>query len=363
MAELKSLINRMLEDGSFDTITRNPLAQFGSEARRYVGATFLPERAVPSNMFREANIRYRPVLAKDGTAYSPAQIVGRSATVGEMLVELSYSDIAQQLKGEEYDRLQEMVRMGGEAEAEAEVRLFLDNMIRGLVELDELRIWQALINAQVTGVGQNGRNWTVDYPNPANHRANAGGAWSNDAYDPFDDIVAMVDLLDSKGYRVSRIITSSRVVNLMASNPKVQQRSGVLQISESGTLAMSGAFGIRSAANNSMTNSGLPIIETYDLSTEAEDGTITKFIPDDVMVFVSQTGRNATVTLETGTQVVPDTLGYLAVGRAAGQAQPGRVSFVEPFFDKPPRLEAQAWQATMPVITEPEAIAVIKSIA
>ena len=46
MADLKTLINRMEQDGRFDIITRNPLAQFGEGSRVYVGASILPESGV-----------------------------------------------------------------------------------------------------------------------------------------------------------------------------------------------------------------------------------------------------------------------------------------------------------------------------
>lgn len=364
MAELKSLINRMMEDGTFATITRNPLAQFGSGARVYLGASVLPYREVPENAYRESNIRYRTVIANDGTRYSPAQKKGGSSSVGEMLVELGYSDIASEFTGRDYDLLQGMLRNAGEEEARLRISQWLDvAVVRALQELDEKKRWDAIVTGTVTRSGQNGYTEEITYPNPAGHRAAAGGAWTSDEYDPFDDILAMTNLLDSKGYRVTRIITSSAVVNKLAGNSKVQQRSGSLQVSASGTIEVLSGFGTRNAVANSMSASGLPVIETYDLTYEAEDGVRTKFLPADSMVFLSETGQEETITFEQGTKVVPDILGYVAQGRAAGQATPGPVMHVEQFNDKPPRIEAQAWQASLPVITEPEALAVITGIA
>jgi hypothetical protein len=56
-------------------------------------------------------------------------------------------------------------------------------------------------------------------------------------------------------------------------------------------------------------------------------------------------------------------LGYTAIGRGAGQASNGRVIRAEAFDNKPPRIEAEGWQTALPVITEPEALAVISSIS
>jgi len=364
MAELKTLINRMMEDGTFATITNNPLAQFGSGARVYLGASILPYRAVPENAYRETNIRYRTVIANDGTRYSPAQKKGGSANVGEMLVELGYSDIASEFTGRDYDLLQGMLRNSGEEEARQRISQWIDvAVVRALHEADEKKRWDAIVNASVTRSGQNGYSETIAYPNPASHRAAAGGTWTSDSYDPFDDILAMTNLLDSKGYRVTRIITSSAVVNKLAGNAKVQQRSGSLQVSASGTIEVLSGFGTRNAVANSMSASGLPVIESYDLTYENEAGTRTKFLPADSMVFLSETGQEETYTFEQGTKVVGDILGYTALGRPAGAPQSGRVLHVQQFNDKPPRIEAQAWQASLPVITEPEALAVITGIA
>jgi hypothetical protein len=41
---------------------------------------------------------------------------------------------------------------------------------------------------------------------------------------------------------------------------------------------------------------------------------------------------------------------------------PQRRTKVTSFDDKPPRVEGQAWSTTFPVVTDPEAIFVIKAI-
>jgi hypothetical protein len=62
--------------------------------------------------------------------------------------------------------------------------------------------------------------------------------------------------------------------------------------------------------------------------------------------------------------VVGDTLGYTAIGRAAGQSNSGRVIKVRPVPDKkPPRVEGEGWQASFPVLADPEAVTVITGIA
>jgi hypothetical protein len=81
------------------------------------------------------------------------------------------------------------------------------------------------------------------------------------------------------------------------------------------------------------------------------------------MLFVSFTGQDRNIDLGDNDRVAAETLGYTAVGRGVGQAGPGRVVIANAFDDKPPRIHAEGWQTSLPVITEPEAIAVITDIS
>lgn len=104
MADLKTLVDRMREDGQFVTVARNPGAQFGSPARRYIGAELLPEKEVEQNAYRETDVRYQTVIANDGSRYSPSQKKD-GKIVGSFLVELGHADIARDISGKDYDAL------------------------------------------------------------------------------------------------------------------------------------------------------------------------------------------------------------------------------------------------------------------
>jgi hypothetical protein len=83
------------------------------------------------------------------------------------------------------------------------------------------------------------------------------------------------------------------------------------------------------------------------------------------MVFIGRTGDSATVAVPGSDDLeeLDNVLGYMAVGTAAGQDNPGRVIESEAFSRKPPRVENEGWQTGLPVVTQPEAIAVITGIA
>jgi hypothetical protein len=365
MADLITLLSQMNSNGAFATIGGNAIAQFGTPVRRYVGAEILPERKTNENAYREALIRYRTVVANDSPRFSPAQKKGGVDMLGEMLVETGTQDIAVEMTGRDYDALVQASLRGNTVDVQNSILQWVDLRVnRALIEKSEIQRFQALVNSSVVRVGQNGYSETIDYPSPTGHRVTAAGAWSNDTIDPFDDLIAMHELLASKGYRTSRIITSTSVVSLLSKNAKVSSRTGTLQVNSAGSLVSSGGFATVNSINQMLQSNGLPIIETYDATYRNENGTMGTFLPAGTMLFVAEAGQDpATFTFESETRVVSNPLGYLAVGRGAGQTEPGRVINVAAFVNKPPRIEAEGYQESLPVITEPEAIAVISGIA
>jgi hypothetical protein len=360
--DIAALVYQLMTDGTVRTLAVNPAAQFGIQPRAYVGASLLPERTVEDNAYREEAIRYRTVIANDGTRYSPAQKKGANI-VGSFLVELGNSDIATEFTARDYDALLRMLGRSLSMDAAAQLTQWLERTVNmALIEKNELQRWQAIVDASVVRSGDNGYTETVTYSNPANHRANAGGTWSSDAYDPFTDILAMADLLESKGYTVGRIITGRTVLSILAGNDKVKARTGVATLSASGQIQATAGRASRDAINMALERDGLPPIETYDLQYRTQTGT-GYFLSRAAFVMVATTGRDETIDYgDSEDLTVNDTLGYTGVGRAAGQATPGRVVRMEAKQDKPPRIEAEGWQTSLPVITEPEAIAVLKSI-
>lgn len=359
--DLATLINTMRADGTVETIARNRRAQFGRTGRRYLGATLLPERTVPQNAFREESIRYRTVIANDGTRYSPTQLKAGDL-VGSFLVELGNSDIARQFDSEMYDALLLYLQSNQTLEGVASLTNWLDTAVNlALVEHDEKQRWQAIVDASVVRVGDNEYAETVTYSNPANHRAAQSAAWSTDTTDIFENIFTMADLLASKGYTVNRMITSRTVLAIMAGNNTVKTRTGIAVVNTSGQITSAAGRATASAINGILQADGLPPIELYDLQYRTQASTA-YFLKRDVFVLVATTGQDQTIDFGDTEELFPDTLGYLAIGRAAGQSTPGRVIRAEAKEDKPPRIEAEGWQTSLPVITNPEAIAVITGI-
>jgi len=360
--DLTTLLNNLRTDGSIATVARNPAAQFGLPSRRYIGAELLPERNVEENAYREEQVRYRTIVANDGSRYSPVQKKG-GELLGSFDVILGDSDIGREFSGREYDTFLKILGTKPSMEAALQILQWQDiAIVRGLVELCEAQRWQAIVDAQIVRQGANGFRETVSYSNPSGHRANAGGTWSNNNYDPFADIFAMKNLLASKGYTVARIITRQPVVSILSSNAIVKQRCGLTTFTNAGSLQTAAGAASLLAINTALQRDDLPPIETYNLQYRTSTGS-SFFLPGNTMVFVCTTGRDETLDLGDSVRVVTDTLGYQAIGRGVGESAPGRVVKLFPHDNKPPRIEGEGWQTSAPVITEPEALAVIKNIS
>jgi len=360
--DLGTFLERLIEQGRIEAVMTNEFAQFGIQPRQYMGAMLLPEEMKESNTYRETEVYYRTVVANAGSRYSPAQIKDGGVIGGEMLVELGNSDISTRLRGDRYDDLVEYLNEDADMAAD-EIMSWVNQLVNmALVEFNEIKRWEALESAQVT-IEINGVQQTVQYPDPTGHRVAAGLDWTVDGNDPMEDILAMQSTLRDKGYVLENIITSHDVMSTLRQNEQIARRAGavvgqadnVVQVQNIDNSDVQGVFD----QNN------LPTPQTYDLNYYTEQGNAQRFMSDDVMVFTCRTGNETEVRLSsdpTTRRILRETLGYTGVGKPAGQPEPGRTIDLQHKTNKPPRIEADGWQTSLPVLTNPEAVGVINSI-
>jgi hypothetical protein len=367
--EVAQLVIDLRERGAFDLIANNPLSQFGTPARPYLGAELLPEKPVKENHGVIRGMRWRPLMARASTRYQPVQ-KSRSMVLGAYNWMLGESDHGDDFTSEDYDAFLELVSeanfAGDKPSMQAMALLinwFENSINRPLLERNEWDRWQAIVNATVTQHGNDNFVNTITYPNPSGTRVSAGGTWSNNSYDIFTDLTAAKNFMRAKGYTLKRIITGFDVVSIMQNNTLMKQRGGIISLISGSIIGQPGSLSDMQLATV-LTQAGLPMVEQYDLQyyTEATTG---YFLPRGTMVMVAATGRNKEIDradLEPIT--VFDTLGYTGIGRSAGQNVPGKVLKPRVIDDeKPPRIEGRAWQTSAPVIEDPEAFFVISGIA
>lgn len=362
MADIGQLIDDLRERGEFRNLARNTRMQFGTSTKPLIGASILPNREVPENAYTEEEVRFRTVIANHSTRYSPVQRKGNDLVMG-LKVELGNMDIGRELTGRTYDTICRLMDRAMTPEATAQAIKWVDTAInRALTELEEKERWDAIVNASVIRRGDNNYVETVSFPDPSGHRVTAASQWSDPTVDPFVDIFAMADFLRSKGYRVRRIIAGGTAISILQNNPIANARIARFQVIQAGSTYLEGRTTL-AQINAYLSEEELPAIERYTTTYRDQSSGGTPFIPQDSMIFIAETDRTEEIDLGDGESMeVQSTLGYYGIGRAVGQTNPGRVIQVFSYTNKPPRLEAEGFQTSFPVIQDPEAIGVIKGI-
>lgn len=384
MSLIATAIQQLTEQGVPDLVARNPLSQFGDRQRRYLGAEIMPERNVERNAYREEQIRWRTVIAADGTRYSPAQKRGADL-FSTFLVELGESDILAEMTAQDYEALLRLLQNAGERisglsmDAVIQLTNWLDLRVnRALIESCEKQRWECLVDGRVTRVGDNNYSEVIQYANVPGHRISLTTKWTDPNADPFDDIQATAQVLISKGYTPGRIFTSSRTVGVMSRNPQVKARGGTAVVASGGSttgLKMVRSNVTKTTIDAMLQDDGLPVIETYDLQYRTQFGT-KRFLPENCMVMVAGTERNIDASWFTTGGYSPDQanlfledqrrfgsiIGYHAIGLPAGHQTPGRYMLMKSRDEKPPSVMAQGWQSHLPVPLDVEAVIILRDL-
>lgn len=369
--DLKSLVEHLIEKGEIDGLIRNPFKQFGSERRKrkYLGAELLPEMMKEKNSYSEDDIAFYAVIADDSTRYSPPVKKQRSKTTS-MDVELGELDLAAEITGSQIDSLIRLLEKtdGSAASAEAMAMRLIDTvLVQGLLDKKELQRWQAIVDSQVKITGANKKMKNITYMNPAGHRFAAGGLWSDDTYDPLEDIEKALNLLDEKFGGTKRIINRRGVSSKLKKNANIRENLGNLIVDRTAGTLQSKRGNVTPERLNLYLDAeyNAPAIEHYDLKYRTETGE-GYFIPDDVMIFIAETPREQSIVDEMGTGeelLLFDVLGYYGVGTPQAQSSPGDKLVVEGQSEKKPAyISGQSYGTGLPVILEPEAIVVITGI-
>lgn len=383
------LHERLRDLNYFERIALDPMAQFGSEQQPLLGARYLPEVLVPENAYEETQIRYRTQPALDGTRYSPAQMQRGGSLVGTLKVELGNTDTSDEMTGQDHDGLIKLLMQTRDMEAIAQVVRWVDTcLVRPHVIKNELQRWEAIVNSAVTRSGSNGYTETVPFYAPAGHRPEVLGGtvgspqgWYLDTYDPFDDIFAAKELLSGKGYMVTDLICTQKLMGVIRSNATVATRTSMVAVNGAGQIQGTTGFVSNATINQALADNDLPPITVYNAGYETATG-FKRYLDlsetHDYLVMLGRTTRQWDLITDWSTRVegvpgefdrsaleaqsltISSTLGYYGIGRNVGAGGSGRTVHTEVQLKKPRGYFGESYQCGHPIITEPEAIVVIR---
>ena len=368
MAELSSVIRDFRESGDLDAVANLPRLRFlDDRARPLLGATVLPEVTKDNNRYIEEDFALVDMIADDTDRYSPVRFKASGAQLASFEVALGDSSIGRQMGAAEYDRLVSLLGSNASFEQLADVVIgFAASIARGLTYKAEKQRWDAIIAGSVVRRVGNTTE-TIVYPTATGQRTAIAGAWTSDAYDPFDDIMAVQEFAATMGYDgIARIITSRKVLHILVGNEKMAYRSGAYSEGPGGVAFRSSAD--QGKLGNYLSSNGLPQIETYDSRYSDTTGRF-RFMDENSVVYIFDTGRANEEAMELSgadqSAFMPEsagTVGYVGVGKVGGYNTPGRVVNVLHPDDHPKRVLGEGLMTHLPVFTEPNGYAVHTSI-
>lgn len=373
METINALLKQLQDANAFSISANDPTLQFTVGRTPLLFSSVLPERNVTSNVFRDDSIRFRTMIANDSTRYSPPQ-KKNGMLMGSVSVELGDSDTASDMSMQMYEAFINMLDRGITQEALATVlRFFQSTVSEPMAILRERHRVDAIANGFVVRRGANRFTETVTFLSPAGHRVTVPtgttgtpAGWYSPAYSILNDLKAAKRFLESKGYRISRVITTSDIMNdCFYINNEIKQWGLItLQAPNGGTAVSLQTRTEQVSISNALTSIGFPVPEVYDAgyytqaletsTNPAERQGYIKFL-ENRFIILCETGRDDSIDLGADQPlIVFNTLGYTGIGKATGQLTPGVATKVENFTGKDARIEAMAWQTSFPVINEPE---------
>lgn len=369
--DINALFKEIQATGALVTAANDPPLQFGIDQERYLFAELLPEVTVDRNKFdKEDLIISDGGLANDSTRYAPPQIKG-GASVTSLSVDLGNSDIASVLSMSAYESILNKLNNSQDMQAVAQTLDWFNKTItKPLARLREKHRVDAITKRHIDLVGANGYAIPVDFLKPTGHDSVINGAvsggWRDPAYNVLADIKTKAKVMSDKGFKPTRLISTSDVnTGVFGANSAIKAYGYSSFNTPSGSVVLSSALQPVQYIANAFVANELPSPEVYDSGYKSrETGLYSKFLQDpqfDYMILCGTTDRTQSIELASQPVVIPNTLGYYAIGIAAGQTTPGiaaQLKFVDDF--KSSHIKSAGWQSTFPVVTESEAYCVFK---
>lgn len=370
--DLASLLDFLITNRYYPRIAGNLLSQWGPPGRRLLGADFMPPRVIEGigqdNTGEMERVHFYTVSAKDKTRHSPAPKVDGGQLFGSIRYKLGDSALLVEFDAARYDALMRYLNSNQGMQAVAALEGFADtSVLQGLVEHDEFKVWEALTTGGYGRFGDNGYVELVNGPDLSGQFLEVVDDWSDPEKNPWPVIEERIQRLVNNGYEKAgiRVVLTDQVRQLLKSNPHTAIKAGksMLVTSSSGAIQTQPISGI--VDDNDIAGVfralGVQAPVAYDLRGFTPGHVQKRFFPEGSMLFIASTGVTEEVRWNVDdpaeVQIVTDTVGVLGIGRANGQPGPGRQVRMRSFLDQTDaRLEGEGWQATGPILMQPQAI-------
>lgn len=161
-------------------------------------------------------------------------------------------------------------------------RIFQDTvtLIEDAAVTREKMRMQLLSTGTIT-MANNGQEYSYDYGIASTHKPTPTKTWDNADADPIGDIIAWQDVIENEGYgRPSRAITSRKVLRDLMKNTNIKN---AVYVFSQGKVALN-----ETALRSYILEQTGVTIEVYEKKYKALDGTVTRFIPEDLFILIPE---------------------------------------------------------------------------
>ena len=330
----------------------------------YLGLTLMPRQLRTSNMYVESDLQFLSVIADDSDRYAESSKKKR-AKGASLEVSFGHYDIAVDIKAQEIDKIKMIFDL---RDRESAMNYFL-NLMRKLLRYavdDKHELWAmtALLEAKIKLSGADERKFTLNMIDPAGHRKDVNGAWSDPTYNPVtEDILPMIDFLTGKGKTIRFMGCRTSTARLLQSNEQVN-RLVTPNINIQPNLQTS-LTALSLYLNQQRPDDNIPPIITYDRRYHTQTKT-EYFMPTSDFLIVCDSDRSFEIERGIGeeTFIVDRALGYIGIGTPESQFMPGDVINVLLHDKKKPTyIEAEQYGCGAPVLQEYENVGVLRDIS
>ena len=142
------------------------------------------------------------------------------------------------------------------------------------ISLERMRM-EALTTGTIT-LSSNGQSYSYDYGVPAKQKKTVSKSWSNPSADIIGDITEYVEYMKTQGVNITRAVCNSSVAKYFRNNTAIKN---AVYVFANGNVSVTSARAIDYIYNET----GVKVF-VYDNVYVGEDGTASKYVPDDTFV-------------------------------------------------------------------------------
>lgn len=159
-------------------------------------------------------------------------------------------------------------------------KIFQDNI--ALIEdaaVTREKMRMQLISTGTIVMANNGQEYNYDYKLPVSHKVTPTTTWDQAEADPIADITNWQDVIENEGYgRPTRAITSRKVLRNLMKNTNIKN---AVYVFSQGKVALN-----ESALRAYIADQTGVTIEVYEKKYKDLEGTVTRFIPEDLFIMI-----------------------------------------------------------------------------